>query len=151
MHLEELRAALLQRRQRDSFDACIATDVFQDALPMPFGLEEGTLEHSDKPDLPQRTPREAGPIDNATYQNFNKVGTLTVRSALRKLHDIGLLTQEGGGSDASYKPTPQLLNRNVQPTGQNYLRLLLAQRRIAMPLPGFPNSPLQACRSAAVS
>lgn len=42
-----------------------------------------------------------------------------------------------------------LLNRNVKTIGQNYLRPLLAQRRIAMTLPETPNSPLQAYRSLA--
>jgi len=41
-----------------------------------------------------------------------------------------------------------LLNRNPETIRQNYLRPLLAEKRIVMVLPDTPNSPQQAYRSA---
>ena len=149
--------------------------------------------------------------------------TLTASSALRRLRDAGLLSQQGRGSATWYQPTDKLkmeaglsselerlsskpaslsskpdparmalldelpgqlaarigalgqrhppervrdlvvelcqrrpwradelallLQRNPQSIRQNYLRPLLAQRRIAMNLPDTPSSPQQAYRS----
>ncbi|WP_313311425.1 ATP-binding protein [Pulveribacter sp.] len=53
--------------------------------------------------------REAGAIDNATYRALNKVDTLTASSALGRLRDAGLLSQQGRGSATWYQPTEKLL------------------------------------------
>ena len=53
--------------------------------------------------------REANAIDNATYRALNKVDTLTASSALRRLRDAGLFSQQGRGSATWYLPTERLL------------------------------------------
>lgn len=53
--------------------------------------------------------REANAIDNATYRALNKVDTLTASSALRRLRDAGLFSQQGRGSATWYRPTDRLL------------------------------------------
>lgn len=53
--------------------------------------------------------REANAIDNATYRALNKVDTLTASSALRRLRDAGLFSQQGKGSATWYLPTERLL------------------------------------------
>lgn len=52
--------------------------------------------------------REAGAIDNATYRALNKVDSLSASSALRRLRDAGLLSQQGRGSATWYRPADKL-------------------------------------------
>ncbi|MCX6991509.1 MAG: putative DNA binding domain-containing protein [Chlamydiae bacterium] len=53
--------------------------------------------------------REMGAITNADYRIINSVDTLTASSHLRRLRDIGLLEQKGGGNATYYVPTEKLL------------------------------------------
>ncbi len=53
--------------------------------------------------------REMGAITNADYRNINFVDTLTASAHLRRLRDLKLLEQKGGGNATYYLPTSKLL------------------------------------------
>ena len=57
--------------------------------------------------------REVGAITNADYRTVNAVDTLTASSRLRRLRDLGLLEQKGGGNTTYYVPTQKLLAGGV--------------------------------------
>ncbi len=57
--------------------------------------------------------REMGAITNADYRIINAVDTLTASSHLRRLRDLGLLEQKGGGNTTYYVPTEKLLTGDI--------------------------------------
>jgi len=58
--------------------------------------------------------RETGAIDNAAYRDLNKVDTRTASTALRRLRDAGLISQQGRGAATWYQPTAQMLGGHAQ-------------------------------------
>jgi len=62
--------------------------------------------------------RETGAIDNAAYRALNKVDTVTASTALRRLRDAGLVSQQGRGAATWYQPTLQMLGEQAQQDGQ---------------------------------
>lgn len=62
--------------------------------------------------------REMGAITNADYRTINCVGTLIASAHLRRLRDLGLLEQKGGGNATYYVPTQKLFFPDrISPSG----------------------------------
>lgn len=58
--------------------------------------------------------REMGALTNADYRFLHGVDTLTASAHLRRLRDLGLLEQRGGGNGTYYVPVQKLIYPPVQ-------------------------------------
>jgi len=58
--------------------------------------------------------RETGAIDNAAYRELNTVDTQTASTALRRLRDAGLITQQGRGAATWYQPTERMMGKTLE-------------------------------------
>ena len=57
--------------------------------------------------------REMGAITNADYRMIHGVDTLTASAHLRKLRDLELIQQKGGGSATYYIPCKKLFTPDI--------------------------------------
>jgi len=58
--------------------------------------------------------RETGAVDNSTYRELNNVHLHEASTALKRLRDAGLISQQGSGSATWYRPTDRLLGNNYE-------------------------------------
>lgn len=159
--LRRLRdAGLLNQHGRGSAtyyqptDKLIGTPEGLSSMPEPLSSNSDTL--SSNPDLLSSKPelQHSNPDQEARDVLLNqlpghlaaRVGALGQRHPPEQVRE--LVTALCEQRDWRVEELALLLSRNAETIRQNYLRPLLAQKRIVMTLPDTPNSPQQAYRAA---